>query len=48
MDPSKRDHWEKLGVNGKIILRWIFTECTGGGAWVGLIWLRIVTIGGFF
>jgi hypothetical protein len=34
---------ENLGVNG-IILKWIFRKW--GGAWTGLIWLRIGTAGG--
>ena len=33
------------GVDGRIILRWIFRK-RNGGAWTRLIWLRIVTVGG--
>jgi hypothetical protein len=33
------DHLKDLGVDGKIILRWIFRKWNG--AWPGLIWLRI-------
>jgi hypothetical protein len=41
----ERDHLEELGVDGRIILEWIFRK------WVvetrtGLIWFRIVTGGG--
>jgi len=38
-------HWEGPGVDGRIILRWIFRK-GDGGAWTGLIWLRIGTSGG--
>jgi hypothetical protein len=41
----ERDHLEDTGVDGKIILRWIFRTCDGG-AWTGLIWLRIRTVVG--
>jgi hypothetical protein len=33
------------GVDGRIILRWIFRKWDGG-VWTGLTWLRIWTIGG--
>jgi hypothetical protein len=44
---KERDHSEDLGVDGRIILRWIFMEW-GVGEWTGLIWLRIGTVDGFF
>jgi len=31
--------------SGRIILKWIFRKWNGG-AWTGLIWLRIGTVGG--
>ena len=36
---------ENLGVDGRIILKWIFEEWDVG-AWTGSMWLRIGTGGG--
>jgi hypothetical protein len=42
--PEGKNHFEDLGVDGRIILRWILRKFEG--AWTGLIWLRIGTGGG--
>jgi len=40
----ERDHLEDSGVDGRILLRWIFRKW-GVEAWPGSIWLRRVTGG---
>jgi len=42
---KERDHLGDAGVDGKIILRWIF-RTWDEGMWIGSSWLRIWTVSG--
>jgi hypothetical protein len=42
---GERFHLEDQGVDGRIILRYIFRKWNEG-AWTGSIWLRMQTVGG--
>jgi len=41
----ERYRLEDPGIDGRIMLRWIFRKCDVG-AWSGLSWLRVWTGGG--
>jgi hypothetical protein len=43
--PEKREHLGDPGVDGRIILRWIFRKWNMA-VWTGSSWLRIGTGGG--
>jgi len=42
---KERDHLGDLGVDGSVILRWMFWKWDVG-VWIGSIWLRIGRGGG--
>jgi hypothetical protein len=43
--PDGRDHSEDQGIDGIIILKWVFGE-QGWRVWIGFIWFRIGAGGG--
>jgi hypothetical protein len=44
-DLKEGEYLEDIGVDVKIIFKWIFKKCLEKG-WTGLIWLRIQADGG--
>lgn len=44
---GERDNFEELGVDMEIILKWSFKDWDGG-AWTGLLWLKIEIVAGRF
>jgi hypothetical protein len=42
--PVGKDHLKDRGIDGRILLRWIFRKCDVG-AWTRSSWLRIRTGG---
>jgi hypothetical protein len=43
---KERDHFGGTGVDGRILLRWIFRKCDVR-VWTGWSWFRIGTVGGY-
>jgi hypothetical protein len=42
--PEGKYHWRDQGIDGRLILRWIFSKWDVG-VWTGLSWLKIGTCG---
>jgi hypothetical protein len=39
--PERKRHLQNLGIDGRIIFKWVFKNRMEGVAWTGLIWPRI-------
>ena len=46
-NPMERNDLEDLGMDGSIMLKWMFNKTALGGGWTVLMWLRMGTGGGF-
>ena len=43
----ERDHLEDPGIKGRVILRYVYLQEVGCGAWTGSSWFKAGTGGGY-